>query len=123
MMWVCHLLRILTSTRGHEAYAYCVLCNFLVTAIILLIQIRVAAERELETRESKRVSPLREGPGPGLGPSPGWGPVRVGAHMGPYGPIYGPPYGPLWAHVGPILLNKSLVLMKNHKIVNENIKV
>ena len=22
---------------------------------------------------------------PGLGPSPGWGPVRVGAHMGPYG--------------------------------------
>ena len=21
----------------------------------------------------------------GLGPSPGWGPVRVGAHMGPYG--------------------------------------
>ena len=36
-------------------------------------------------------------PGPGLGPSPGWGPVRVGAHMGPYGPIY----GPIWAHVGP----------------------
>ena len=32
-------------------------------------------------------------PGPGLGPSPGWGPVRVGAHMGPYGPI--------WAHKGP----------------------
>ena len=26
-------------------------------------------------------------PGPGLGPSPGWGPVRVGAHMGPYGPL------------------------------------
>ena len=23
-------------------------------------------------------------PGPGLRPSPGWGPVRVGAHMGPY---------------------------------------
>ena len=23
----------------------------------------------------------------GLGPSPGWGPVRVGAHMGPYGPL------------------------------------
>ena len=22
----------------------------------------------------------------GLGPSPGWGPVRVGAHMGTYGP-------------------------------------
>ena len=26
-------------------------------------------------------------PRPGLGPSPGWGPVRVGAHMGLYGPI------------------------------------
>ena len=41
----------------------------------------------------------------GLGPSPGWGPVRVGAHMGPYGPIYWPIYGPIykpiWAHVGP----------------------
>ena len=22
------------------------------------------------------------------GPSPGWGPVRVGAHMGPYGPLW-----------------------------------
>ena len=32
----------------------------------------------------------------GLGPSPGWGPVRVGAHMGPYGPIY----KPIWAHMG-----------------------
>ena len=30
----------------------------------------------------------RVGPGPGLGPSPGWGPVRVGAHMGPYGPLW-----------------------------------
>ena len=47
----------------------------------------------------------------GLGPSPGWDPVRVGAHMGPYGPIYGPiwalmgpymrPYGPIWALMGP----------------------
>ena len=43
----------------------------------------------------------------GLEPSPGWGPVRVGAHMGAYGPIYGPIWalvglcGPLWAHVGP----------------------
>ena len=43
----------------------------------------------------------------GLGPSPGWGPVRVGAHMGPYGPIYTPiwahvgPYGPIWALMGP----------------------
>ena len=38
---------------------------------------------------------------------PGWGPVRVGAHMGPYGLIYGPiwalmgPYGPMWALMGP----------------------
>ena len=44
----------------------------------------------------------------GMGPSPGWGPVRVGAHMGPYGPIY----GPIWAHVGPcgpiwVLLDRS----------------
>ena len=31
------------------------------------------------------------------GPRPGWGPVRVGAHMGPYGPIY----GPIWALMGP----------------------
>ena len=23
----------------------------------------------------------------GLRPGPGWGPVRVGAHMGPYGPL------------------------------------
>ena len=42
--------------------------------------------------------------GPGLGPSPGWGPVQVGAHM------------------GPILLRKSLVLIRNHKIVNKDIK-
>ena len=32
----------------------------------------------------------------GLGPSPGWGPLRVGAHMGPYmGPC-----GPIWALMG-----------------------
>ena len=43
----------------------------------------------------------------GLGPSPGWGPVRVGAHMGPYGPLWAHiwahmvPYGPIWAHLGP----------------------
>ena len=39
----------------------------------------------------------------GLGPSPGWGPIRVGAHMGPYGPLWAlmGPYGPLWAHMGP----------------------
>ena len=39
---------------------------------------------------------------------PGWG---------PYGPI-----GPLWAHMGPILLKKSIFLMKNNKIVNKHIK-
>ena len=47
--------------------------------------------------------------------SPGWGPVRVGAHMGPYGPlwahiwahmglygpIYEPIYGSIWALMGP----------------------
>ena len=44
----------------------------------------------------------------GLGPSPGWG---------PYGPI-----GPLWAHMGPILFKKSLISMKNDKIVNKDIK-
>ena len=54
-------------------------------------------------------------PGPGLGPSPGWGPVRVGAHMGPY--------GPLWAHMGPILFKKLIILIKNDKIINKNIKV
>ena len=46
------------------------------------------------------------------GLSPGWGPLRVGAHMGSYGPIYGPiwafmgpymgPYGPIW-----VLLDRS----------------
>ena len=30
---------------------------------------------------------LRVGAQSGLGPGPGWGPVRVGAHMGPYGPL------------------------------------
>ena len=30
-------------------------------------------------------------------PGPGWGPVRVGAHMGP---LWGP-YGAIWAHVVP----------------------
>ena len=47
----------------------------------------------------------------------GLGPIWVGAHMGPY--------GPLWAHMGPkgtILLKKSLTLMKNDKIANKNIK-
>ena len=43
----------------------------------------------------------------GLGPGPGWG---------PYGPI-----GPLWAHMGPILLKKSLI--RNNEIIHKNIKV
>ena len=29
------------------------------------------------------LTPVRVGARAGLGPSPGWGPVRVGAHMGP----------------------------------------
>ena len=41
----------------------------------------------------------------GLGPGPGWGPVRVGAHM------------------GPVLFKKSLILMKKHKTINKNIEV
>ena len=48
-------------------------------------------------------------PGPGLGPSPGWGPVRVGAHMGPYGLIW------------PDFVKKELTF-ENHKIVNKNLK-
>ena len=48
-----------------------------------------------------------------------FGPVRVGAHMGPYGPLwahvgpYGPirvhkgPYGPLWTHKTLIFYQKS----------------
>ena len=33
---------------------------------------------------------------------------------------------PLWAHralMGPILLKKSLILIKNHKVINKNIEV
>ena len=51
---------------------------------------------------------VRVGARSGLGPSPGWGPVWVGAHMGPYGRDFA---------------QKSLILMKNHKIINKNIKV
>ena len=51
----------------------------------------------------------RVGAQSGLGPGPGWG---------PYGPI-----GPLWAHKGPILLKKLIILMKNDKNINKNIKV
>ena len=41
--------------------------------------------------------------------------LRVGAHMGPYGPIR--------AHMGPILFKKLLSLIKNHKTINKNIKI
>ena len=47
----------------------------------------------------------RVGAQSGLGPGPGWG---------PYGLI-----GPLWAHMGPILLKKSLILIKSHKVINK----
>ena len=40
----------------------------------------------------------------GLGPSPGWCSVRVGAHM------------------GPVLLKKLLISLKNYKIINKDIK-
>ena len=40
----------------------------------------------------------------GLGASPGWGPVRVGAHMGPK--------GPLWAQKIRFGFKRSLNLMK-----------
>ena len=52
-----------------------------------------------------------------MGPGPGWGPVRVGARSG---------LGPIWAHralMGPILRKKTLILMKNHKLINTNIEV
>ena len=42
-----------------------------------------------------------------MGPSRGWGPVRVGALMGPKGTI---------------LLKKTLILLRNHEIANKNIK-
>ena len=60
----------------------------------------------------------------GLGPCPGWGPYgpiwALWALMGPMGP-YGPLWA-LWAHMGPILLKESLILIKNHKIINKDIK-
>ena len=43
----------------------------------------------------------------GLGPSPGWGPVRNGAHMGPYGPLWGP-YGSSWT--GPDMTKSGLLV-------------
>ena len=50
----------------------------------------------------------RVGAQSGLGPGPGWG-------------LYGP-RGPLWTHMGPILLEKLLIFMKNHKSANEKYK-
>ena len=37
--------------------------------------------------------------GAGPGPCGRVGPVRVGVHMGPYGPIYVPIWALIWAHV------------------------
>ena len=47
----------------------------------------------------------------GWGPSPGRGPVRVGAHMGPYGS----------KRYDSVL--KNIISNKNHKIINKNIKI
>ena len=33
------------------------------------------------------------------------------------------PIGPLWAHKGPIWGKKLIILMKNHKINDKNIKI
>ena len=33
------------------------------------------------------------------------------------------PYGPSWAHMGPILFRKSLILIKNYKIINKSIQI
>ena len=52
-----------------------------------------------------------------------YGPIR--AHMGPNGPIWAH-MGPIWAHralMGPILFRKSIILIGNHKIINQNIKI
>ena len=49
-------------------------------------------------RKSSWKTRARVGAQSGLGPGPGWG---------PYGPI-----GPLWAHKGPILGKKLIILIK-----------
>ena len=54
----------------------------------------------------------RVGAQSGLGPGPGWG---------PYGPLWA-----LWSHVGPYgpdFAQKLLILRKNHKIINKNMKI
>ena len=52
----------------------------------------------------------RVGAQSGLGPGPGWG---------PYGPIWAlmGPYGPIRALMGPILFKKSLILIKNIRLI------
>ena len=55
----------------------------------------------------------------GLGPSPGWGPY------GPIGPSWAHkgPYGPIRALMGPIWVKKLIILIKNHTIINKDVKV
>ena len=61
----------------------------------------------------------RVGAQSGLGPGPGWGPY------GPIGPLWAhkDPDGPIRALMGPILFNKSLIVIKHHKIINKNIQI
>ena len=33
------------------------------------------------------------------------------------------PYRALWAHKGPILVKKLIISIKNHEIINKNIKI
>ena len=44
-------------------------------------------QQKLIQKNKKKMSGSGLGPGPGPGSGPGWCPVRVGAHMGPYGPL------------------------------------
>ena len=55
----------------------------------------------------------------GLGPGPGWGPYE------PIGPLWAHkgPYGPIKALMGPILIKKLIILIRNHKIINKNIRI
>ena len=41
------------------------------------------------------------------------------------GPIWAHmvPYGPIWALMGPVFFKKLIILIKNHKNINKNIKV
>ena len=40
-----------------------------------------------------------------------------------YGIHYRDDVGPLWAHKGPYLFKELIILMKNHRIINKNIKI